>query len=64
VLDPDPSRLDMVALRWPRAPEYGAEVLFRSPRAAMVRDPDGQRLELLTMDYRRRVEADGDRPTG
>jgi lactoylglutathione lyase len=30
----------------------GGELLIRLPNAVMVRDPDGQRVEVLTMDYR------------
>jgi lactoylglutathione lyase len=39
-------------------PAHGGEVLYSSPHAAMVRDPDGQLLELLPMAYRRRIEAE------
>lgn len=35
-----------------RVVEYGGEVVFRSPRVVMIRDPDGQLLELLPMSYR------------
>lgn len=38
-------------------PEAGGEVVSRFPMAAIVRDPDGQLLELLTMDYRQRLRA-------
>lgn len=38
-----------------RVPALGGEVVFRSPVAAMVRDPDGQLLELLPMAYRRHM---------
>jgi len=36
--------------------ELGGELLIRLPNAVMVRDPDGQRLEILTMDYQDFVE--------
>jgi catechol 2,3-dioxygenase-like lactoylglutathione lyase family enzyme len=38
-----------------RVPVLGGQVVFRSPAAAMVRDPDGQLLELLPMAYRRHL---------
>ena len=34
------------------AREHGAEVTFDSPHAAVLRDPDGQMIELLPMSYR------------
>jgi catechol 2,3-dioxygenase-like lactoylglutathione lyase family enzyme len=34
-----------------RVESYGGEVLIRLPNAVMIRDPDGQRLEILTADY-------------
>jgi catechol 2,3-dioxygenase-like lactoylglutathione lyase family enzyme len=34
----------------------GGDVLVQLPNAVMIRDPDGQRIELLTMDYREWVE--------
>lgn len=39
-----------------RVEQFGGQVVFDSPVAAMVRDPDGQLLELLTMDYRRQLD--------
>ena len=41
-----------------RVAALGGEVVTRLPVAAMVRDPDGQLLELLPMAYRRQVDAD------
>lgn len=41
-----------------RVPELGGQVVFDAPFAAMVRDPDGQLLELLPMAYRQRLDAD------
>jgi lactoylglutathione lyase len=41
-----------------RVTALGGEVVTRLPFAAMVRDPDGQLLELLPMAYRRQVDAD------
>lgn len=38
-----------------RVPALGGTVVFRSPAVAMVRDPDGQLLELLPMTYRRHL---------
>jgi catechol 2,3-dioxygenase-like lactoylglutathione lyase family enzyme len=49
-----------------RVPALGGEILSRLPAAAMVRDPDGQLLEILTMAYHdhvarsRAAAADGD----
>jgi catechol 2,3-dioxygenase-like lactoylglutathione lyase family enzyme len=40
-----------------RVAALGGEVVTRLPVAAMVRDPDGQLLELLPMSYRRQVDA-------
>jgi catechol 2,3-dioxygenase-like lactoylglutathione lyase family enzyme len=40
------------------AEALGATILTRLPMAVMLRDPDGQLLELLTMGYRRHVDAD------
>ncbi len=37
---------------------HGGRVVTRLPNAVMVRDPDGQLVELLTMGYRRYVEAE------
>ncbi len=44
-----------------RVPEYGGEVLADtvSDDAAMIRDPDGQLIELLPMAYRRRMAEQG-----
>jgi lactoylglutathione lyase len=39
-----------------KVPAFGGEVVVVLPNAVMVRDPDGQLLELLTMDYRNMVE--------
>jgi len=39
-----------------RVPDFGGEVIVVLPNAVMVRDPDGQRLELLTMEYRAMVD--------
>jgi catechol 2,3-dioxygenase-like lactoylglutathione lyase family enzyme len=36
-----------------RVPDAGGEVVTRLPGVAMVRDPDGQLLELLPMSYHR-----------
>lgn len=44
---------------------HGGTVVTLLTNVAMVRDPDGQLLELLTMDYRRRVaRTDAERPGG
>jgi lactoylglutathione lyase len=42
-----------------RVPHYGGEVIASSNIGAgvFIRDPDGQLIELLTMDYRRRLDA-------
>ena len=40
-----------------RVADLGGEIISSMPTAAMVRDPDGQVLELLPMSYRRRLEA-------
>jgi catechol 2,3-dioxygenase-like lactoylglutathione lyase family enzyme len=42
-----------------RVPEYGGAVITSSNIGVgvFVRDPDGQLIELLTMDYRRRLDA-------
>jgi catechol 2,3-dioxygenase-like lactoylglutathione lyase family enzyme len=37
---------------------HGGQVVNRHPFAVIVRDPDGQLLELLTLEYRRRVDAE------
>jgi catechol 2,3-dioxygenase-like lactoylglutathione lyase family enzyme len=44
-----------------RIPEYGGEVIASSNigAAVFVRDPDGQLVELLTMDYRRLLDQAG-----
>jgi catechol 2,3-dioxygenase-like lactoylglutathione lyase family enzyme len=42
-----------------QVPDYGGEVLVHWPNAAMVRDPDGQRLEILTMAYREQLPRHG-----
>ena len=44
-----------------RIVEYGGEVLSDTDVGAgiFVRDPDGQLIELLTMDYAERVAAEG-----
>lgn len=39
-----------------RVTEYGGAIVNRSPMASIVRDPDGQLLELLPMSYRRRLD--------
>jgi catechol 2,3-dioxygenase-like lactoylglutathione lyase family enzyme len=42
-----------------RVEELGGRIVTHLPRAAaMVRDPDGQLLELLPMSYRRRLDAE------
>jgi lactoylglutathione lyase len=40
-----------------RVEPLGGAIVTRLPGAAIVRDPDGQLLELLPMAYRRRVDA-------
>jgi lactoylglutathione lyase len=40
-----------------RLEAHGGTVVTRLPRAVMARDPDGQLIELLTMDYRRGLDA-------
>ncbi len=35
-----------------RVPSLGGEVLIQLPNAVMIRDPDGQRVEILTVEYR------------
>lgn len=40
------------------APAHGGEVVYSSPYAAMVRDPDGQLIELLPVAYHHRIEAE------
>jgi catechol 2,3-dioxygenase-like lactoylglutathione lyase family enzyme len=42
-----------------RVPAFGGEVVTAWPVAAIIRDPDGQLLELLPMDYRRRLDTAG-----
>jgi catechol 2,3-dioxygenase-like lactoylglutathione lyase family enzyme len=46
-----------------RIPDYGGEVVESSNIGAgvFVRDPDGQFIELLPMEYRRRLDAAGQR---
>ena len=39
-----------------RVADLGGTVVSSSPMAAIVRDPDGQLLELLPMSYRRRLD--------
>jgi lactoylglutathione lyase len=39
-----------------RVKALGGQIVTRLPVAATIRDPDGQLLELLTMDYRRRLD--------
>jgi catechol 2,3-dioxygenase-like lactoylglutathione lyase family enzyme len=39
------------------AEAHGCAVTFRSPQVAMLRDPDGQFIELLPLSYRRRLAA-------
>ncbi|HVN49913.1 MAG TPA: VOC family protein [Acidimicrobiales bacterium] len=39
-----------------QVPALGGEVVVVLPNAVMIRDPDGQLLELLTMEYRDMVE--------
>jgi lactoylglutathione lyase len=41
-----------------RVPGFGGTVLASLPIATMIRDPDGQLLELLPMSYRHRVDAE------
>jgi len=41
-----------------RIAEFGGLLVTVLPGAAIVRDPDGQLLELLPMAYRRRLDAD------
>jgi catechol 2,3-dioxygenase-like lactoylglutathione lyase family enzyme len=36
---------------------HGGTVVSRFPYALMIRDPDGQLIELLTMDYRRQLDS-------
>jgi lactoylglutathione lyase len=43
-----------------RVPELGGEVITQLPGAVLVRDPDGQLVELLPMAYHRRVEQQRD----
>jgi lactoylglutathione lyase len=46
-----------------RVPEYGGAVIASSNIGAgvFIRDPDGQLVELLTMEYRRRLDANDQR---
>jgi lactoylglutathione lyase len=46
-----------------RIPDYGGEVIESSNigHGLFVRDPDGQLVELLPMEYRRRLDAAGQR---
>jgi catechol 2,3-dioxygenase-like lactoylglutathione lyase family enzyme len=46
--------LDAVAAQ---VEQLGGTIVTRLPLALLVRDPDGQLLELLPMDYRRRIDA-------
>ena len=46
-----------------RVETLGGTVLRGGPKAAMVRDPDGQLLELLPMSYRRRIDSAAQRET-
>lgn len=39
-----------------QVPGYGGTIVNRSSMASIVRDPDGQLLELLPMSYRRRLD--------
>ena len=41
-----------------RVADLGGRVVVDLPMAAFVRDPDGQLVELLPMEYRRRVDAE------
>ncbi len=49
--------VDDLAAATRRTEAQGGTVVTRLPNAVMIRDPDGQILELLTMDYRRQVDA-------
>jgi lactoylglutathione lyase len=40
-----------------RVEQLGGSIVTQLPGVLMVRDPDGQQLELLSMDYRRRIDA-------
>jgi len=46
-----------------RVPEHGGDVIATSNIGAgvFIRDPDGQLIELLTMEYRRRLDANNQR---
>jgi catechol 2,3-dioxygenase-like lactoylglutathione lyase family enzyme len=46
-----------------RVPEFGGDVIASSNIGAgvFIRDPDGQLIELLTMEYRRRLDANDQR---
>lgn len=44
--------VDDVAVTLAAARDHGAEVVFESTYAAVIRDPDGQMIELLPMAYR------------
>jgi hypothetical protein len=44
--------VDDVAATVALAREHGAEVVSESRRASVVRDPEGQLVELLPMSYR------------
>ena len=40
---------------------HSGAIVRRFPGAIIARDPDGQLIELLTMDYRKRLDAERDR---
>ena len=50
--------VDDIAATAAAVPDHGGDVLFLSRHAAMIRDPFGQRIELLPMAYTRRIEAE------
>jgi lactoylglutathione lyase len=47
-----------------RVEALGGQVIRNLPVAVIIRDPDGQLVELLTMDYRRRLDAERDQGEG
>jgi catechol 2,3-dioxygenase-like lactoylglutathione lyase family enzyme len=53
--------VDNIPTALERVAEHGGQVIDETNigMAVMVRDPDGQLIELLPMDYRRRMEQDG-----
>jgi hypothetical protein len=52
--------VDDVAAAVARVADLGGRVVVDLPVAAIVRDPDGQLVELLPMEYRRRLDAERD----